>query len=492
MLKSLIRAKPAFSLKDLFYCDKFFINAFTILQVISFSFFFPLIYGGGFYADDVSRVKTGYYGWDVLGRPLAKNIAEFYSLGSQQIVDVMPFGYILTIFIVGCSAYSIYCKFKVRYSEYASTLSALFIINPFLVENLLYRYDSLGMVLSLFFVTMAFTLKNGKIGFAVKMLLLVVAMNFYQTFSPLYVGLIAIEFLLFLNKFKNKRKSVIFLFSNLLVFLFANIIYFLELVLFDFTGGRGELLSFNVNLPWLVFINFTAAFKPFYAFWEHSYMYLAVVVPVIFFSIVKLALQRECKILGGILISSMLVFMSGVGPLALLKVQFLAARGLSYFPVMLMTLSVIIIMGSKKAKWIMIIPVFACFVFVSRVGNMQSIQREFEKPILFSATKDLLALKSKGVKKIYSIGSIPLSGYVLNTIKNTPFNGFMSRGMWVATGLMHEYGNNDLKFEWSSAEGLVTKNRFMEMKNSLELSADHAPFYRIYSNGSEGWVVWGG
>ncbi|MCY9815742.1 glucosyltransferase domain-containing protein [Aeromonas caviae] len=475
------------NISKFFYCKPFDKNSFFLFQICTFVFFFPIIYGGSYYADDAFRSLTGYFGWDVLGRFFARYIAAAYSLNNSFIVDFMPFGYILNMFLIGASAYALYIKLSSKYNIYAYPLTLMFIFNPFLADNLLYRFDSLGMVFSLFFVVLSFSLKTSKEGFLLKVLCLVFSLNFYQTFSNMFIGLVAVETLLLLSSCHGNRKFLKFISFNFLVFVVANFLYFLELRLFGFQSSRGEFLPFDGNLYFSVYKNFVGSFKPFFDFWFKSSDYILVVLPFVLFSLVKMAFNRNYRSLFGVLICFSIVFVSGVGFMALLKNQFLAPRGLSYFPVILMALTTVLMMGGKHFKWIMFFPVFVCFVFVSRVGNMHHIQRDFERPIFLNVTMDLARLKGDGIESIYSLGAVQSSAYLYNIAKVTPFNGFVSRGGWNTTGLLQEYGNKSVKFEWTSTE---TMNKFNSIKESSKLSIDGSPFYKIYTKDKEGWLIW--
>ncbi|TKU24153.1 hypothetical protein FDX06_01530 [Citrobacter sp. wls618] len=460
--------------------------AFMAIQIMSFVFYFPIIYGARYYTDDLARANLGYYGWESLGRYFASGVAYLYSLCNDAIIDPMPFGYFINIFIIGCSAYLIFLKSDKLNSSVSLPVSLLFIVNPFLVQNLLYRFDSLGMVLAMFFVVSAFSIKNDIRFAAFKVLLLLVSLNFYQTFSNLYIGLVAVQLLLSVSVFTKKTDSLKFAFANAVIFVIANAIYFIELKTLG-VSSRGEILQFNSSIFYFAANNIITSFSPYIYFWSFSKPFIIIIIPFIFISIITLLLKREFNKLFNILFAGLLIVFSSIGFMAILKEQFVDPRGLSYFPVTLIASFIVMSIGCKRFKWFIFAPVFACFIFVSRVGNMHLIQNDFEKPIAYDVTKDIYKLSKDGVIKFYSRGSIPLSNFLVNSISSTPFNGFIHLGGWVATGKLQEYDNKNIIFEWSEE---ISKNEFNANSDGMKLSVDNNPFYKIYTNGNTGWIIW--
>lgn len=66
-----------------------------ILLIVSLAFYYPVIYAGSLYADDVFRVFQGSYGWSGLGRFFANYIARLYSDMNGDILDISPLTWFL-------------------------------------------------------------------------------------------------------------------------------------------------------------------------------------------------------------------------------------------------------------------------------------------------------------------------------------------------------------------------------------------------------------
>ncbi|GAA04864.1 glucosyltransferase domain-containing protein [Photobacterium leiognathi] len=469
----------------LFNQDSINLKTVILLLITSFFFYYSVIYGSGFYADDVGRIDGGWFGWDDLGRYFATGIAQVYSLNSRVIVDVAPLSWIISISLIGISANLIYCKLDEEYKEYSFTLSLLFIINPFFIENLLYRFDNLGMILALFFSVLSFSLKDNKYSFLFKVIFLVIGLNFYQTFSNIFISLLAIQVLLMGYKEKKYKEIINVIIYSSAVFILSNIFYMLELKLIGFNNGRGNLIPLDINMFSAIYSNIVQGFKPFLEFWLPYKNIIAILIPFVALSIIiKLSIKRFFSLI----FFALIMISSILGGMVLLERVFISPRGLHYFSAIFMALGVIFIGTHKNLKLLLLIPVFICFVFSYRVGNMQKIQASFEKPILQELAVDLSS--NKEIKTYFNIGSIPYSNHIKNIRNRTPFNGFMSRNGWKATGAINEYAPHGLvKFEWSS-QARKSREIYNNEKETLNLSIDKSPFYKIYTKGGNGWIVW--
>ena len=75
---------------------------------------------------------------------------------------------------------------------------------------------------------------------------ILICLNFYQTMSNIFIGLMGIEVLLMFQTKESYNKIIKFITSLMLIFLVANIIYFIEVKIFFSTAqGRSTILPFN-------------------------------------------------------------------------------------------------------------------------------------------------------------------------------------------------------------------------------------------------------
>ena len=462
-----------------------------LLCVISLIFFYPIIYGSGFHEDDISRINKGAYDWDMIGRYFAEDIAQFYSFYSDRIIDITPLNWFVCIFLVAFSSYLLFLKFKKENFIYAMPLSVVFIFNPFLIENVLFRYDSIGMILALTFVVLAFSLPRNKVFLFLSTLCLLISLNFYQAFVNLFLGLIGIDILLAsLRGEKNKQISICFV-QSIIIFLVANTLYLLELkIIGNNTASRGELLPLSSDSLSLIFTNLMNSYQPFFEFWKPWSIFIVALIPIALFAPVKMLLLKRVSMVFWLLLCSVIIFSSSLGGLALLSKQFIAARGLAYFPILLMFIAILIIFVHKNFKWLMVSPLFICLVFSYRVGNLQKIQSDYARPVYAILATHIGELKN--IKKFYSLGELRASPFVKDIRANTPFGGFLFRGSWQTIGRIWEYTDHRLvEFEWDH-QTHKTRKRFEELSssNTLALLKDNTPFYKIYSYKDIGYIIW--
>jgi hypothetical protein len=460
---------------------------FYFFLLISFLFCFPVIYAQSFYADDVWRVSSGTFEWDGLGRYFATDIAQFYSLNIYSIVDSSPLSWMLSILVLSIAATLIYTKYNRLDAKLSVFFAVIFICNPFFIHNLLYRFDNLGMTLALFFTVLAFSFNTTTLGsLFLKVMSLVISLNFYQTFSNVFLGLLAIELLIRCVNNDDTKEIIKILLISILCFFIANVLYIIELKVFSLPS-RGELLKFELDSIIKIFHHYMAALTPFLHYWSKFNNIVLLIVPFLFISILKFVLKRDVKAIIGLLIAMIIVFISTIGAMALMENQFIYPRGLGYFPIIMMFMVSLMKMGHINLRWLMIIPIFTCFVFSYRVGNINQIQTKFEKPILAILTLDLHKFNS--ITSFYNIGGLPLSERAKSISKHTPFDGFLDREGWNTTGALREYGNRNVKFEWSSA-AKKSLHKYENKKDKLSLLIERMPFYKIYTDGEDGYIVW--
>jgi len=458
-----------------------------IIALATLFFYYPIIYGGGFYADDVYRVNVIRKGfdWHYLGRHLATTIAQLYSNSRELIVDVSPLAWFISVSLLAASAKLIYGKLKGPFKRYALPLALVFLINPFFIENLLYRYDNLGMMMGLFLSVLAFSLPEDKRNFFIKTLLLLLALNFYQTFSNLYIALVGVLIILKAYCGYSTKDIIRYLLYSFAVLVTCYVIYQIELYLTR-VPTRAEFVPIELESFYLVLQNYGLALSRFTYFWSYYPRYLYLFIPVILYSLVTSGLNIKQYLF--LIFGLFIILFSSLGFTALLKEPELSPRVLHYFSPLLMVFTIIFIKRRDCYKWIMLLPVALCLVFSYRIGNMQKIQAAFEKPIAYNAVLDMAAVA--GVKSFYSIGHIPYSNFIKNIRNETPFHGFMNRSSWVTAGNLNEYAPDGLlNFEWST-DYQKSRNRFYENKASMQTVVKREPFYTIYKNGDEGWLVW--
>jgi len=464
-------------------------NKLIILILITSLFYFPILYSGAHFQDDVVRATVyadGFF-WNQHGRFLATAIAKLYSANLNLIVDCFPLSWFLVVFIYALSAYLIYLKISKFDDQNSFAVASIFIINPFFTSNFLYRFDSLGMVLAVFFSVLAFSLNLNKKNILISILLLIISLNFYQSAINLFFSLVCVQLLLMILK-ENKQTDIfkILLFS-ILIYSIASLCYFVEIKLLNSATSRSITIPLSSDGLITLFKNFLDSTKPFVEFWKFYSWFIYPLFPFLLYSIF-IILKKGINLFSFIALL-FLLFFSFSGGLAILKEGASIPRVLNYFPIILMILFIVLCSGCSNCKNIIIIPILACFIFNYRVGNMLRIQDEFESPIFSELAIDIYKLKN--IDKFYSVGGVPISNYVRNLQKTTPFKGYLARYGWRTVGLLHEYvPRNKVFLEWMPKN--TDKKFFQSRKNKTSiLVLEKKPFYCIYLYEGYGYIDWG-
>jgi hypothetical protein len=109
----------------------------------------PLITRGGLYWDDMGRAVDGYLNWSSVGRPLADILVLVIGFG-RPAVDISPAPQLVAIPVLALAATIVG---RVWFAEATTILRALVTapvgLQPYLHQNMAYRFDALGMALAL-------------------------------------------------------------------------------------------------------------------------------------------------------------------------------------------------------------------------------------------------------------------------------------------------------------------------------------------------------
>lgn len=216
-----------------FYLEGKYFKAFVGLTIFSLLYILPIVLANFYYIDDLGRSLRGYTGWNSNGRPLLSLLAIIFSDG-KPLMDISPwiqvaagivFNYSLVIYIRKyvdrASAFGIFCIGVFAY------------LNLFLLENFSYKYDSLGMLLSISLYFVLFSLPhrmNKKMVLIASIVAVLLSSSLYQAAIGAYLSLALLEALW--NLYEQKSWSIII--KEILIrvagFLAGSIIYKLTVV----------------------------------------------------------------------------------------------------------------------------------------------------------------------------------------------------------------------------------------------------------------------
>lgn len=122
---------------------------------------FPILRADRYYNDDVARAITGFYGWDINGRPLATLVMRLLQFNLRQLVDISPLPQMGAIAVLSAIGVLIARRYRLGSPWLAALVSFPLGAQPFYLENLSYRFDALGMSLALLFALLPFLACRG-------------------------------------------------------------------------------------------------------------------------------------------------------------------------------------------------------------------------------------------------------------------------------------------------------------------------------------------
>src|SRR5262249_46718944 len=103
-----------------------------------------------YYNDDLKRALIGRTGWDSNGRPLTTLLMKLLQFYDHALIDISPFTQIGAVAILAWAGVLIARRYAIRSPLVAALVAFPLGAQPFFLENLSYKFDSLSMSLALF------------------------------------------------------------------------------------------------------------------------------------------------------------------------------------------------------------------------------------------------------------------------------------------------------------------------------------------------------
>ncbi|EFM6529726.1 glucosyltransferase domain-containing protein [Escherichia coli] len=195
-------------------------NNIKIYLFITFLLALPIIIANVYYSDDMSRAMSGVTYWGIDGRPLSDRLMIILNF-NNHLTDLAPLPLIIACLLLSISFYLFHIKLFNSDNHYLF-LPLSFLLSPFIIEPLSYRFDSLTISASIFFAFAFICLnyKNTVISFILHSSFIVILFSFYQASINIVFILISIE--MFVNIKNNKEpthiiKSIAFRIIEVLV-----------------------------------------------------------------------------------------------------------------------------------------------------------------------------------------------------------------------------------------------------------------------------------
>ncbi|HBE9115538.1 Uncharacterised protein [Citrobacter braakii] len=401
-------------------------KALFIYSGLALLFIYPLIQAGIYYRDDLDRSITGYYGWRGLGRPFADILTRFFSASGHYNLDLFPYTMLASCIFLGASALALSKHLIKSDIPNANMVAALLIFNPFILQNIAYRYDSLGMSIAFFLAVVAYTYKNKNltIEVATKLIAGVLSLTLYQPCANIFIGLLAIDVIIIATKKDVKvKESIIFLFKKTILFVSFFLIYMLffspknnsraELIHLD-QGGLEHLAKTLIALKEMVL---SYLYHPIYIYFAIPILISCVFMLIAYRTNIK---QIASFILYGA-VSFLIFIISLMGPTLLLQDAPVLPRTLVSFSVILVIIAIPIMRFAPRFKYAALIPVIASLAFSAQLSNAMKSQQEYEDFVFSMIAQDIAT--HKDIVSIGTVGQLNKNERARLLIDNKPLIG---------------------------------------------------------------------
>lgn len=271
-------------------------------------FVIPFIIHGINYVDDIDRSQTGNLGWSYLGRPLSELLYVLFSFGKYQSVDISPLPQILSIAIIAFSCLLISKKLFTKLSIFSIILPIAAICNPLFIQNIIYKYDSIQMSLSvLLCITAWYVFERGALWAAASIAMITSSLCFYQTSGPIFPILVLTGIIT--KGYSDFCPKTIL--KGIVITVLSYAIYFLISPLF-LTSNRSQMVPINKDGVNELLLNTLSYFNMIndsvlgYGVWILSILMIASTIICIHFSIKSFKVQQS--LLGKILSLTVALF----------------------------------------------------------------------------------------------------------------------------------------------------------------------------------------
>lgn len=494
--------------------------SYTFLLMVALAFVAPILFAGVDYIDDTSRKLDGSYQWGSLGRVLTEIFmhAATVNFGSMTYVGNML--QILSVPVLALTAFVFARSLRTdkKVTPFELLVSIPLILNPLLLANLSFRYDSLSMVLGNFLAVSAacffFELKGFK-KYLIPFVLIFSAAAFYQSTILMFAVVILILFFVKYAVDKNKNVKPLYpsLFGAGIVFVASSGAYFLMTKIISFSnlvGTRSTFVEINKNGLKAVRDNFINAFDTVTHFTAnreaHLLFTIFVTVAIIGFVLIvaKALVARKSKVdtLFVILIPALLL-LCFLGPLALMVSDIvLQVRTLtSAIGIVLLLTSVVYVLyrlGYKWAIWLTILPVLVglyvlnfSFVYGNAISSQRAYDTSINNTLISVITNDK---KIQTAETIFIGGDYGYSRTVKSQIAKRPLLNKMYLGgdnsRWYQQNTTRDFGvaNNVDLYLGINESGAASAS----VCGSTNLAHPYLEneFFNIYEADAKTFIVW--
>lgn len=154
---------------------------FACLAALYWLLLYPILRADRYHDDDLKRSLLGRTGWDSNGRELTTFLMKVLQCYDHALVDISPFTQVAAVAVIAWAGVLIARRFAIRSPAVAALVAFPLGAQPFFLENLSYKFDSLSMALALFLALLPIIgLRTGRRGWWLGVLSLFACLALYQ------------------------------------------------------------------------------------------------------------------------------------------------------------------------------------------------------------------------------------------------------------------------------------------------------------------------
>lgn len=425
-----------------------FIGPYLVVLLISLQII-PIMISERQYIDDYSRVLVGYLSMNTAARPLGDVLLEIINLGAP-LTDLAPLPLLIASVFLSIASIRL-SSISGGVSPVAAALAgSMIFLNPFFIENLSYRFDSVTMSLSMLFVIAASVYSRGSfvINSSVKIALLVASLSLYQMsimiFPIISVALVARRSM----SGEVVNKNLLHLAFDAIIFVISCVLYKTLIVSRYLTShyaiDRAENIPFSYDGFYVLFSNILSGVYYVYNSFSGATWFLLIATAIlaqIFMVWLAINSFRESNTPLRYLLSLLLIVALPVSFfISFLHLAILIKPG--YAPRLLMAFGAVLFLMvwlsacfiEKVSRCILprtaqagVVSSIAAFVLAFTFlvhsyafGNAQTGQREWEQRIAYSLADDIYTVDPDAKLGLVVIGRMSLAASAEAQIKKFP------------------------------------------------------------------------
>lgn len=444
-------------------------NKIFILLLIASSFLYilPILLANTYFVDDLNRTVEG-YAWNHDGRYGSSILMSLLSFQSETIYSLFPYSNIAGACILTLSGFIFCYSIGVRNKLQLFLGSLLLTTCPFIIEILLYRFDSLPISLSFLSIVIPFLFYNNKKLFFISSVIgLSFCFSFYQTTTLSFNTILC--FFLIKQVWKNEYKdAAIKGLIGVAAFIFAFLGFKIFIKLFKIEmlqDGRGTFIFKDKNLYLILEDRLEAMMQlvgllvnSSYRFTLYLLIFCATIGLIVYFNKNRKNLFNSnllVKIIATLLLIMVVLICTAGVNMVVLKPRWVP-RGMIGWSFAIYMFYFLIVMNKEfKFKNILltfgIVPmIYYSFLIVSQLGMYLKNQDEFSDFIIGLVSPKLIAHENVSLATNYRI-KLVIKGTIRKTHRNNTIN---ENTMPIITKLAPVYENND--WGW----GIIRMNKF--------------------------------